>query len=148
MSFPNRRRDAEREERRIQRIQREDTAGKLLLRAPELTSLSLALHERRPEGCVSDNHYIRRIVVEHAHALFEIPCSYPQCEDGGYELTREILYALALQRERFEGEVPCGGQCGAHACTRVLQYVGTATYRETRGATDGPFLREPTTRPR
>ena len=144
MSFANRRREAE--ERRIQRRERETAAGRLVDRAPDLTSLSIEMHETRPEGCVSDNQYIRRIVVEHAPALFEIPCSYPQCEGGGYDLTREILGALASHRSRFEGQLACRGQCAQLDCKRVLRYIGTAAYREPRSTVPGPFSRETTTR--
>ncbi len=58
------------EERRDQRVQREDAAGKLLKRAPDLLTLSLVIRETRPEGCVSNTQYTRRVVVEHAPALF------------------------------------------------------------------------------
>ena len=144
MSFANRRREVE--ERRIQRRERETAAGNLTDKAPDLASLSIEMHESRPDGCVSNNQYIRRIVVEHAPALFEIPCSYPQCEGGGYDLTRETLLALASHRPRFEGEHACRGQCASLDCTRVLRYVGTATYREASGAAPGPFSREATAR--
>jgi hypothetical protein len=139
MAFANRRREKEilREERRVQRQQREDAAGKLLARAPDLTSLSISIRETRPEGCVSDTQYMRRVVVEHAPALFEVPCAYPECEDGGYEVTREILHALAARLTHFEGEQSCRGRTGSQDCTRILRYAGTATYRDARA----PFAR-------
>jgi hypothetical protein len=119
----------EREERRDQRYQREDAAGKLLKKVPDLTSLSLAIHEKRPNGCVNETHYIRRIVVEHAPALLELPCSHPDCNDGGYDVTREVLFALAAHKARFEGEYSCRGTAGPRDCGRILLFIGTATYR-------------------
>ena len=140
MAFANRRREKDilREERRVQRVQRQDAAGTLLSRAPELTSLSIAIRETRPEGCVSDTQYVRRIVLEHAPALFEVPCAYPECEDGGYEVTREILLALAAHHTHFEGEQSCRGRTGGRDCTRVLHYTGTATYRDAHAAPFAP----------
>ncbi len=134
MAFGNRRREKDilREERRVQRVQREDAAGKLAAQAPDLTSLSITIRETRPEGCVSDTQYTRRVVLEHAPALFEVPCAYPECEDGGYDVTREILLSLAAHQTKFEGEQSCRGRCGSLECTRVLRYAGTATYREAR----------------
>jgi hypothetical protein len=131
MSLASRRRekDIEREERRVQRGQREAAAGKLMARAPDVLSLEIAIHEARPEGCVSDSHYIRRIVLEHAPALFEVPCSYPSCEDGGYDITHDVLDALAARDPKLEGEKACRGRCGALDCTRVLRFVVKATYR-------------------
>jgi hypothetical protein len=129
MSFPNRRKNIEREERRELRYQREDAAGKLLKKVPDLTSLNLAIHEKRPSGCINETHYIRRVVVEHAAALLEVPCSHPDCNDGGYDITREVLFALAAHQARFEGEHTCRGTTGMCDCGRLLKFVGTATYR-------------------
>lgn len=111
------------------RHKREQAAGKLLHKIPDLTSLSLEIREIGSSNGKSETQYIRRVVIEHAHALFDMPCSYSSCTDGGYDATREILEALASRASRFEGEQPCRGSCGASACTRVLRYVGTATYR-------------------
>ena len=136
MSLASRRRekDIEREERRVQRVQREAAAGKLLQRFPEITSLDIVVHEARPEGCVSDSHYIRRIVLEHAPALFEVPCSYPSCEDGGYDITHDVLEALAAKDPKIEGEKACRGRCGSLDCTRVLRFVVRVAYRDPRAA--------------
>ena len=134
MNFATRRKHIEREERKAQRVQREDVAGKLLQKVPDLTSLSLAIHETRPTGGTNDNQYIRRVVVEHAPALFEVPCSFSGCTDGGYDVTREILYALTSRKARFEGEHTCSGNSSAGDCGRVLRYVATATYRSGSGS--------------
>lgn len=129
MNTSRRQQMVEREERRVQRVEREDSAGKLLTKVPDLTGLALDIREVRPDGCVADNHYIRRVVVANAPALFEVRCSYADCEDGTYDLTWEILAALASHKTRFEGQHNCRGRCRAVDCTRVLRYVATATYR-------------------
>ncbi|MGK3986605.1 hypothetical protein WME99_26400 [Sorangium sp. So ce136] len=113
----------------LQRGKREQAAGKLLQKVPELTSLNLEIRETRSNGLANDTQYIRRVVVEHAHALFEMPCSYSSCDNGGYDVTREILNALTSRAARFEGECVCRGSCGSEFCSRVLRYVATATYR-------------------
>ncbi|AUX45793.1 hypothetical protein SOCE26_072890 [Sorangium cellulosum] len=115
------------------RGKREEAAGKLLQKVPELASLSLDIRETRSNGSTNDTQYIRRVVVEHAHALFEMPCSYSSCSNGGYDATREILAALASRAPRFEGETVCRGSCGGEFCSRVLRYVATATYRPLPG---------------
>jgi hypothetical protein len=129
MSSVYRRKNIEREERLVLRHERETAAGKLLAKIPDLMSLSLGIHEVRPDGLASETQYIRRVVVEHASALFEMPCSYAYCKDGGYDVTREVLDGLVSRKARFEGERACRGSCGASDCTRVLRYVATATYR-------------------
>jgi hypothetical protein len=123
-----RERELERKERRIQRGERETAAGKLAQRVPDLVGLSIAIHETRPGGCTSDTHYIRRVALEHAPALFEVSCSDPRCEDGGYDVTREIIFALASRQASSEGHQACRGRCGAIDCARVLRYVTTAKY--------------------
>ena len=67
----------------------------------------------------------------------KVSCSDPECEDGGYDVTREILSALASRQVQFEGTAVCRGRCGANDCARVLRYVATATYREGRTAEPG-----------
>jgi hypothetical protein len=134
MNMSRRQQQVEREERRADRDRREDVAGKLLEKVPNLTSLSLAIREGRSDTGVGENQYIRRVVVDNAPALFEIRCSNTSCEDGTYDLTREILAALASGSTTFEGERPCPGRCRTTDCPRVLRYVGTATYKESLAA--------------
>ncbi|CAN96150.1 hypothetical protein predicted by Glimmer/Critica [Sorangium cellulosum So ce56] len=129
MYSANRRRNIEREERMLLREKREQAAGKLLQKVPQLTSLNLEIRETRPNSAMNETQYIRRVVVEHAHALFEMPCSYSSCDNGGYDVTQEILRGLASRTARFEGECACRGSCGGECCSRVLRYVATATYR-------------------
>jgi hypothetical protein len=130
MNMSRRQQQVEREERRVDRDRREGAAGKLLEKVPNLTSLSLAIREGRADTGMGENQYIRRVVVSSAPALFEIRCSNAGCEDGIYDLTREILSALASGSPKFEGERPCPGRTRTSDCPRVLRYVGTATYRE------------------
>ncbi len=123
-----RERELERLERAKQRHAREDAAGKLSAKVPDLKTLSIQLSERKPNGVTGDNNYIRRVVVEGAPALFEIACSSPDCEGGGYELTREMLAALSSHQERFEGHHACRGRGRVVDCGQELHYVATATY--------------------
>jgi hypothetical protein len=101
--------DLERKERTVQRDERENAADELAQRVPDLTSLSIEIRETRPEGCVSDTYYIRRVVLEQAPALFEVVCFDPRCEDGGYDVTPDIIFALKSRQARFEGHQTCRG---------------------------------------
>ncbi|UQA58514.1 hypothetical protein [Polyangium aurulentum] len=131
------RKNVERKERHILRLAREDAAGKLLSRAPDLADLHMKIDETQRGGSVGDRRYIRRVVLAQAPALFEVPCSDPQCENGGYDVTDEILSALASRRTLFEGQQSCSGRCGANTCGRVFHYVATATYRTEQSAEPG-----------
>ena len=108
---------------------REDAAGKLADRCPDLESLSIDVHEAREGGWLTDTKYTLRIPVAGASALFEVSCSDRGCREGGYDVTHEVMRALLSRSERFEGETPCHGRCGNGECARVLHYVGRATYR-------------------
>lgn len=118
----------ERKERKAARDERENAAGKLRDRVPNLTQLDITVRETRTEGWVTDTSYIRRVVLAQAPALFEIPCSDTRCEDGGYDVTREIIAQLAAGRLEFEGEAACRGRCGAIDCGRRLSYTARAQY--------------------
>jgi hypothetical protein len=126
------RKNLERKERRNDRMAREDAAGKLTVKAPDLVDLHMSIAETQRGGSVGDRRYIRRVVLAQASALFEVPCSDPQCENGGYDLTHEILSALASRRTLFEGQQSCSGRCRVNDCGRVFHYVATATYRDER----------------
>jgi hypothetical protein len=118
-----RRYDQEAKQRIADRRLREDEAPRLVEEAPRLATLQIDVEN-------GTNRYLWRIVVERAPALFEIPCPEQGCENGGHDLTREIMRALRTSAPRVEGESSCRGDLGQRTCGRVLKYVATATYRE------------------
>ena len=115
--------------RAADRRRREDDAPRLRGAVPALDSLRLEIEERRGGGVLAGGAHIRRIMVEHAPALFDLPCGDRACKDGGHDLTRTILGALQRGEPRFEGEDRCSGSLGEAPCGSVLRYVGIATYR-------------------
>ncbi len=127
----NYRKNLERKARHAQRMAREDSAGKLVALAPDLKELYISIDETQRSGsAIGGTRYIRRVVLASAPALFELPCSDPKCEDGGYDVTDEILSALASHRKVFEGQRSCPGRSSTHDCGRILRYVATATYHD------------------
>ena len=113
---------------RTDRWKREDEAPRLKEKMPTLTSLRLELEEFSEDHSVVGTRRVRLIVIDHAAALFEIPCSDPKCEDGGHEVTREVMTALAKQPARFEFESSCHGFLAGHPCGRRLKIIGQAEY--------------------
>jgi hypothetical protein len=61
-------------ERSSERRRREDEAPRLAAVIPELESLRLEVSEKRGDIGVAEASHIRRVVVDHAPALFLIPC--------------------------------------------------------------------------
>ena len=116
-------------ERAQERRRRQDSAPRLIQRVPKLESLRLEIEEHQAGGRVPESTHIRRIVVEHAPALFDIPCLDSHCKDGGHDVTEAILRSLSAGSTSFEGTDPCGGQTGTAPCQRVLHYVGIATFK-------------------
>ncbi len=99
---------------------------------PALETLKLEIRETTSSGSSSscpEAAHIRRIVVEHAPALFFVMCHDSYCKDGGHDLSHGVLLALRQQKTRFTGEDRCNGRVGSADCQRILHYVGTATYR-------------------
>lgn len=124
------RRSSEASERFAERRQREDSAPRLSASIPALESLKLEIRESTSStsACPEATH-IRRIVVEHAPALFFVMCHDSYCKDGGHDISHGILHALRQQKTQFSGEDRCNGRIGSSDCQRILHYVGTATYR-------------------
>ena len=127
--MPNPRRNLEAQQRTAARRQREDDAPRLRDKVPSLESLKLEVDEVRGAEHVAGATHIRRVVVEHAPALFVIPCSDRDCKDGGHEVTEPILADLAAKKEAFDGRHECAGQVGAAPCGLTMRYRATATYR-------------------
>lgn len=123
------RRHSEASQRFAERRKREDEAPRLSAEFPKLESLRLEIEERRSGSPVGEAGYIRRIMVDHAPALFVLPCGDPSCKDGGHEITDGLLRALRGGQGRFETEDPCRGQIGSSECQRVLHCIAIATYR-------------------
>jgi hypothetical protein len=113
-----------------ERRQREDDAPRLREEVRQLASLALEIDEYRGAGTFLAARYTRRIVVEHAPALFEIPCTEERCRGGGYDLTYQIMRALKAKHTLFDGQEACPGQLGSGECGRTLQYTARASYAE------------------
>jgi hypothetical protein len=116
-------------ERSNERRRREDEAPRLAAVAPDLESLRLEVSEKRGDIGIAEGAHIRRVVVEHAPALFLIPCGESSCRDGGHDITRAILRGLETRSETFEGDDPCPGQTGTAPCARTLVFTAHATYK-------------------
>ena len=116
-------------ERFAERRRREDEAPRLKTEFPALQTLALEIRETSDNvsGAMSPMH-IRRIMVEHAPALFVVPCSNARCQHGGHDITSLLRSHLRSQETRFEGDHECRGSTDDATCSRVLHFVGTATY--------------------
>jgi hypothetical protein len=110
-------------ERYAERRRREDEAPRLHEEVPELVSLSLEVEESSGGVVDPQQKYVRKIVVEHAPALFLVPCGDSHCTDGGHDVTSAVMRALRAHRTEFEGTDDCPG------CARVVHFQATAEYR-------------------
>jgi hypothetical protein len=128
----NRRSQTEAKLRAAERRKREDDAPRLKNEVPRLVELKLELHEVLGESSVSAAKHIRHVVVDHAPALFDVPCTDSACQDGGHDLTSEMLRSLRSGATEFTGEDSCHGRLGATStpCRRVLHYTAFAKYRD------------------
>jgi hypothetical protein len=107
----------------LERRRREDEAPRLRAEVPALARLSLAVEERTDGGPCAGTGHIRRFVVEHAAALFEVPCGANACDGGVHDLTAGVMRELRRGTTRFEGGADCD------RCKCFLSYVGSAEYR-------------------
>lgn len=112
-----------------ERRQREDRAPRLIAEAPQLATLKLEIEEMRQGASVPETVHVKHVAVEHAPALFDLPCLDSTCSGGGHDVTNQVLAALRSRSTKFQGEHSCNGMTRTAACTRVLRYVGIATYK-------------------
>jgi hypothetical protein len=116
-------------ERTNERRRREDEAPRLAAVVPELASLRIELSEKRGDVGIADASHIKRVVVEHAPALFLLPCGESSCRDGGHDITRAVLRGLETKSTTYTGDDPCNGQTGSAPCARTLVFTAYATYK-------------------
>jgi hypothetical protein len=123
-------RNSEASKRFAARREREDSAQRLHDVAPTLTRLDLELAESRAGMTDPHSVYVRRVVVAQAPAHFEIACGDSACQDGGHDMTADVLDALRRRQETFTAEDACRGTIGSvgSPCERVLKLSGTAKY--------------------
>jgi len=122
------RRSTEASQRQEERRQREVSAPRLAAAAPSLEALSIELSDTRGVADPAVTH-IRRVVVSHAPALFEVACIDASCKEGGHDLTRVILGGLQAQRTTIDGQDVCHGYVRDAHCGRTLRFVATAKFR-------------------
>jgi len=113
--------------RATERRAREDNSPRLREEIPMLDSMEIEVVESRA-GAPEIAH-IRKVVVEHAPALFDIACGDRKCVGGGHDVTAPILSALKRGEKRFDGEHVCDGTLGNEACGRRLRFNVQATFR-------------------
>ena len=112
-----------------ERRQREDRAPRLLAEVPHLATLKLEIEENRQGASVPETVHVKHVAVAHAPALFDLPCLDTTCAGGGHDVTNQVLAALRSRAATFRGEHSCNGTTRTAPCTRVLRYVGFATYK-------------------
>ncbi len=111
--------------RSAERRQREDDAPRLKALVPPLVSLQIAVCEEHAGG---SSKHLKHVVVERAPALFIIPCGDATCQDGGHDITNEIMSALRGRATLASGDSGCGGMTGSAPCPRRIRFDLTAVY--------------------
>jgi hypothetical protein len=114
---------------RTDRWKREDAARRLVDEVPTLQTLVLSLRDVRESNAVSGSDRKQHVIVSRAAALFEITCAEPKCEEGGHDLTADMLSNLRHCKPQFSGTSECRGMVGNGGCRRTLHFSALATYK-------------------
>ena len=120
---------AQANQRTLDRRAREDGAQRLINVVPDLAELEIAIVEH--SGVATSSHR-KRVVVATAPALFVIPCGEPRCEDGGHDITHDVLRTLRDRKTQMHGDHTCGGQIASVDCRRRIDYDVRAVYQPVR----------------
>jgi hypothetical protein len=122
----NRRNGPAAAQRFAERRQREQDAPRLCEQVPNLLSLQLEIEERSGDAGIK---HLRRVVVDHAPALFLVPCGDSKCVAGGHDLTPAVMQALRARETSFHGTDECKGTPGVGPCSREVRFDAVAEYR-------------------
>lgn len=106
-----------------------DDAPRLIAEVPALASLRMIVEVSPDGGAASTSKYTRHFVLSSAPAFFFVACSNPKCEDGGHDLTHEIMSGLKRGETEIRGEDHCGGSTSTSACSAAIRYTVLAEYR-------------------
>jgi hypothetical protein len=109
----------------LDRREREDSAPRLISTVPDLAKLEIAIVES--SGVATSSHR-KHVIVASAPALFVIACGDPRCEDGGHDITYDVLRGLHDRQLHKHGEHECSGQVATVACRRRIEYDVRAVY--------------------
>jgi hypothetical protein len=116
---------AQAHQRSADRRAREQEAPRLLSLVPNLSELEIAIVEL--SGVASVSHR-KRFAVATAPALIIIPCGDPNCDDGGHDITYDVLQTLRGGQTQARREHDCRGQVASAPCRRRIEYDVRATY--------------------
>jgi hypothetical protein len=110
------------------RRQRELEAPKLKDEVPNVASLRLEVIENGGTASALESKHVRLVVVDHAPALFLIPCGDSSCKEGGHDITRAVMRHLNHDDVDFAVDSECSGSTGTAPCKRSILVKATATY--------------------
>jgi hypothetical protein len=122
------RRGQERPQGRTERWQREDESTRLSTEISQLSALKIVIEEWRGELHISGARYTKHVIVSSAPARFEVPCGEVRCQEGGHDITYELMRGLRDRQATIEGRSECRGTVGDLLCDRVVRYTAFATY--------------------
>jgi hypothetical protein len=113
---------------RTDRWKRENDAPRLRDEVPKLETLRMSLEEFSGGHSIAGTSRVQHVVVAQASARFEIPCGDSKCEEGGHDVTHDLLGHLRAAHAAFDGSSICVGRVGERPCERQLKYVAQAKY--------------------
>lgn len=114
--------------RRERRWDLADEAPRLLEEVPSLASLRMVVHASADGKFTSAPKYTRLFVLDSAPAYFWIPCSNPGCEEGGHDVTRDVISGLKAGKKHITGQSECCGVVRDMPCTAAIRFEVEASY--------------------
>ena len=114
-------------EYREQQAQRVKESASLAVKFPQLKSLTANFDYHSPSDVFTSRHLKYVVNVHNAKSVFRFNCPNDECIRGDFDLSRELVNAVAKRRTTVTGEMICRGwrskaTIGTDHCPNRLRY--------------------------
>jgi hypothetical protein len=112
---------------RGQQAQRVKESASLADKFQQLKSLTANLDYYSPNDSFASRHLKYVVNIHHAKSVFRFSCPNDECIQGDFDLTKELVNAVAKRRTTITGEMFCRGwrskaTLGTDHCPNRLRY--------------------------
>ncbi len=123
-----------RSEYREQELERTAQSATLAEKFPELTALTASITHFAPRGVLQTRAIKYTFNIAQAKSFLRFDCQNPECIRGDFDLSEELVKAVAARQKIASGEAVCQGwrtkaTIGSIRCESILRYKLSLAYK-------------------